>query len=90
MPHPAELVDARTGDEIGQLSADTIVPTAEQGLLALGTTAVALRPGKGRYVLVVKLLDEGRVRSLACAQSEPFGGRAGLAPGKRVGLCAEA
>ena len=89
VPLQRELVDARTGDEIGQLSADTIVPTADK-VVSPWHDWVALRPGKGRYVLVVKLLDEQRVRSLACVQSEPFGGLAGLAPGKRVGLCAAA
>jgi hypothetical protein len=41
-------------------------------------------------VLVVELLDERRIRALDCIESPQFGGLAGLAPGRRLGLCSAA
>lgn len=89
VPLQSELVDARTGDELGQIRAVTITPPADK-VSSPWHDWVRLRPGTGRYVIVIKLLDERRVRAIACVQSEPFGGLGGLATGKRLGLCEEA
>lgn len=89
VPLQSELVDGRTGDELGQIRAVTIKPPADR-VSSPWHDWVALRSGTGRYVIVVKLLDERSVRAIACIQSEPFGGLAGLAPGKRLGLCESA
>jgi hypothetical protein len=87
IPLERELVNARTGDELGQLRAVTITPHSER-VESPWHDWVPLRPGKGSDVLVVKLLDERGVRALDCLQSPPFGGLAGSVPGKRLGLCA--
>ena len=73
-------------DEIAQLRAVTITPPANRVASPWHDWA-PLPPGKGSYVLVVKLMDERAVRAIACTQSAPFGGLAGRLPVKRLGLC---
>jgi hypothetical protein len=87
IPLQREVVDARTGDELGQVRAWTITPPVDRTSGPLYDW-VPLRPGKGSYVLVIKLLDERRERALDCIVSPRFGGRAGLVAGKpQLGLC---
>ena len=86
LPLQRELVDAHTGDEIAQLRAVTITPPANRVASPWHDWA-PLPPGRGSYVLVVKLMDERAVRAIACTQSAPFGGLAGRLPVKRLGLC---
>jgi hypothetical protein len=83
-----ELVDGRTGDEIGQIRSDTITPPGPR-VRSPWRDWVALRPGTGSYVLVFKLVDAPRSLTLDCIQSEPFGGLDGLAPGRPLRLCAD-
>ena len=89
IPLQRELVDARTGDELpgSQLRAVTITPPSNH-VSAPWYDWVELRPGTGRYVVVIKLLDETRTRALDCVQSPPFGGLGGLEPGDEIALCA--
>jgi hypothetical protein len=87
VPIQREVVDARTGDELGQRRTDAIVPTAGR-VSGSWPDWIALRPGRGSYVVVVKLLNLGGDAALDCVQSEPFGGLAGLDPaGKKLELC---
>jgi hypothetical protein len=82
-----ELVDARTGDEIGQVQTTSITPRASPES-APWPDWVALRPGTGRYVLVYKLVDPGRRLTLDCIPSPAFGGLAGIEPETRpLALC---
>ncbi len=83
-----ELVDLRTGDQVGELRPFTFKPVENDD----GRTwedFVPLRAGKGRYVLVFKLLDEGGASALDCIQTRPFGGLAntGFAHVKPPELC---
>jgi hypothetical protein len=89
VPMQLELVDARTGDELTQISAFTVTPPTDHES-APWHDWVPLRRGTGRYVIVIKLRDAERSRSLDCAQSPAFGGLGGIAPGKTLALCAGA
>ena len=40
-------------------------------------------------MIVIKLRDEPRSLTLDCIETKPFGGLAGLAPGKPLRLCAD-
>jgi hypothetical protein len=84
VPIERELVDARTGNELGQRRSDAIVPTAER-VTGSWPDWVALRPGGGSYVVVVKLLNLRGDAAIDCVQSEPFGGPA---PTRKLELCA--
>jgi hypothetical protein len=86
IPLQREVFDARTGDQVDELRAVVVTPTANR-VDSPWHDWVALRPGEGSYVLVVKVLDERGVRPMACAQSEPFGGLDGLVPGRPLVLC---
>ena len=87
IPLQRELVDARTGDELAQLRAVTITPPSNH-VSSPWYDWVELRQGTGRYVVVVKLLDETRTRALDCLQTPPFGGLGGLEDGDELALCA--
>jgi hypothetical protein len=81
-----QLVDARTGDVIGQARDFTVTPPANS-VTHRWWDWVPLRRGRGNYVMVIKLLDEREEAAIACGQSPPFGGLSGFATAKPLHLC---
>jgi hypothetical protein len=81
-----QLVDARTGDVIGQARDFRVTPPADK-VVHRWWDWVPLRPGRGSYVMVIKLLDEQEQSSIACGQTATFGGRAGGVNGKPPIVC---
>jgi hypothetical protein len=81
-----QLVDARTGDVVGQARDFTVTPPANR-VTHRWWDWVRLRPGRGTYVMVIKLLDEREEAAIACGQSPSFGGLGGFAPAKPPQLC---
>jgi hypothetical protein len=81
-----QLVDAETGDVVGQARDFTVTPPATR-VTHRWWDWVPLRPGRGTYVMVIKLLDERGEAAIACGQSPSFGGLGGFAPAKPPQLC---
>jgi hypothetical protein len=81
-----QLIDTRTGDVIGQARDFKVTPPANR-VVHRWWDWVPLRPGRGSYVIVIKLLDEREQAAIACGQSPPFGGLGGRAVGKPIQLC---
>lgn len=81
-----QLVDARTGDVVGQARDFRVTPPADR-VVHRWWDWVPLRQGRGNYVMVIKLLDEREEAAIACGQSPPFGGLGGLAAARRIHLC---
>ena len=71
-----QLVDARTGDVIGQARNFLVTPPANS-VTHRWWDWVPLRTGRGSYIMVIKLLDEQQKTAIACGQSSAFGGVAG-------------
>jgi hypothetical protein len=71
-----QLIDARTGDVVGQARDFSVTPPATN-VTHRWWDWVPLRNGRGSYVMVIKLLDEQQRAAIACAQTTPFGGLAG-------------
>jgi hypothetical protein len=72
-----QVVDADTGRVVAQKRDFVVTPSADS-VSHRWPYWVPLRPGRGSYVMVVKVLDENGTSAIACGQTEPFGGRAGL------------
>ncbi len=68
-----QLVDAQSGDVIGQARNFLVTPTANK-VTHRWWDWVPLRKGRGSYVMVIKLLDEQQKASIACGQTPLFGG----------------
>ena len=81
-----QVVDARTGDVVGQARDFAVTPPANS-VTHRWWDWVPLRPGRGNYVMVIKVLDERDVAAVACGQSPPFGGLGGLVPARPVHVC---
>jgi hypothetical protein len=81
-----QIVDAKTGDVVGQARDFTVTPTAEKVTHRWWDWA-PLRPGTGSYVMVIKILDERRLTAIACGQSDAFGGLAGILAATPPRLC---
>jgi hypothetical protein len=81
-----QLVDARTGNVVGQARDFAVTPPANK-VTHRWWDWVPLRPGRGSYLMVIKLLDERQTTAIACGQTRPFGGLAGLAPAEPPQLC---
>jgi hypothetical protein len=81
-----QLVDARTGDVVGQARDFAVTPPANK-VTHRWWDWVPLRPGRGSYVMVIKLLDEKQASAIACGQTETFGGLGGLALAEPPQLC---
>jgi hypothetical protein len=81
-----QLVDTRTGDVIGQARDFQVTPPANR-VVHRWWDWVPLRPGRGSYVMVIKLLDERQEAAIACGQSPPFGGLGGRAVGRPIHVC---
>jgi hypothetical protein len=71
-----QLVDARTGDVVGQARDFLVTPPADK-VSHRWWDWVPLRRGRGSYVIVIKLLDEQQASAIACGQTEPFPGLGG-------------
>jgi hypothetical protein len=80
-----QLVNARTGHAVGKAADFKVTPPKDHVENPWGDWA-ALRPGRGSYIMVIKLLDgpvgEPGVKVIACGQTGQFGGRAGFTPVK--------
>jgi hypothetical protein len=81
-----ELVNAGTGDVVGQARDFIVTPPANR-VTHRWSDWVPLRPGRGAYVMVIKLLDDRQQAAIACGQSAPFGGLGGFVPAKPPQLC---
>lgn len=81
-----QLINAGTGDVVGEARDFTVTPPANR-VTHRWWDWVPLRPGRGAYVMVIKLLDERQQAAIACGQSAPFGGLRGFAPAKPPQLC---
>ena len=79
------VVDARTGHTVGKAFDFTVTPPKDTVIHPWGDFA-PLRPGRGSYVMVIKLLDgpvgQPGVQPIACRQTQQFGGLAGFEPVK--------
>ena len=81
-----QLIDARTGDVVGQARDFLVKPPADK-VAHRWWDWVPLRSGRGSYVMVIKLLDEKQSASIACGQTEPFGGLEGTVPATAPKVC---
>lgn len=80
-----QIVNARTGHAVGEAADFKVTPPKDHVEHPWGDWAL-LRPGRGSYIMVIKLLDgpvgEPGVTVIACGQTGQFGGRAGFTPAK--------
>jgi hypothetical protein len=81
-----QIVDARSGDVVGQARDFLVRPSADKVTHRWWDWA-PLHTGRGRYVMVIKLLDESAKAAIACGQTRAFGGRGGLARAQTPRLC---
>jgi hypothetical protein len=81
-----QLVDARSGDVVGQARDFMVSPPADK-VTHRWWDWVPLKRGRGSYVIVIKLLDEKQSASIACGQTEPFGGADGSLPATPPKVC---
>jgi hypothetical protein len=81
-----QLIDARTGDVVGQARDFRVTPPATT-VAHRWWEWVPLRSGRGSYVMVIKVLDEQQVAAIACAQTTPFGGLDGTVQAMPPKVC---
>jgi hypothetical protein len=81
-----QLVDARTGDVVGQ-ARDFLVKPPAQKVTHRWWDWVPLKRGRGSYLIVVKVLDEQGTTAIACGQTGTFGGLAGSVPATAPRIC---
>lgn len=81
-----QVVDAKTGGVVGQKRDFTVTPTADT-VSHRWPYWVPLRPGRGSYVMVIKVLDQDGTSAIACGQTKPFGGTLGLVSMKPPRVC---
>ena len=81
-----ELVDARSGDVIGQARDFKVTPTVDD-VTHRWWDWTPLRHGRGSYIMVLKVLDEDEASAITCGQTPTFGGAAGTLPGRQLHLC---
>lgn len=81
-----QLVDARTGDVIGEARDFQVTPPAES-VTHRWWDWTPLRKGAGSYIMVIKVLDDKQQAAIACGQSPPFGGAGGSLPATKLHLC---
>jgi hypothetical protein len=71
-----EVFDARTGKEVSEESSLTITPPKNaKNIERDWHTWATLPPGRGTYIVVVKLLAEGESAPLATLETSPVSGR---------------
>jgi hypothetical protein len=66
-----ELVDANTGDELGETSATTITPPSDE-IAREWHDWIDLTGRRGRYFVIVKLTAPDEAAPLASLQTRPF------------------
>jgi hypothetical protein len=81
-----QLVDARTGDVVGQVRDFAVTPPADK-VTHRWWDWVPLRPGRGSYFMVIKVLDEHQATAIACGQTKTFGGLGGVVPATPPQIC---
>jgi hypothetical protein len=81
-----QVVNAKTGNVVRQKRDFTVTPPAESVTHRWWDWA-PLPPGRGSYVMVVKVLDEDQHAAIACGQTRQFGGLAGLLPAAPPHVC---
>jgi hypothetical protein len=81
-----QVVDALTGNVVGQTRDFTVTPTADT-VSHRWPYWVPLPHGRGSYVMVIKVLDEKATSAIVCQQTGLFGGTAGLVPAKAPQVC---
>jgi hypothetical protein len=81
-----QIVNARTGDVVGQARDFTVIPTATS-VTHRWFDWVPLRAGTGSYVMVIKVLDKAGTSAIACGESPPFGGLDGIVTATPPQLC---
>lgn len=84
-----QIVNARTGDVVGQARDFSVTPTATS-VTHRWFDWVPLRPGRGGYVMVIKVLDQAGTSAIACGESPLFGGRDGIVQATAPRLCESA
>ena len=83
-----QLIDARTGDVVGEARDFVVSPPADQ-VTHRWWDWVPLRSGKGSYIMVIKLFDDQQKTAIACGQTPPFGGLGGLLAASPPRICEE-
>jgi len=83
-----QLIDARTGDVVGEARDFVVSPTADK-VKHRWWDWVPLRSGRGSYIMVIKVLDEQQKTAIACGQTPAFGGLAGLVAATPPRVCEE-
>jgi hypothetical protein len=81
-----QVVDARTGNVVGETRDFTVVPPAET-VNHRWWDWTPLRPGTGSYIMVIKVLDDQQHAAIACGQTPLFGGAAGSISAQPPHLC---
>jgi hypothetical protein len=81
-----QLIDATTGNVIGQARDFRVTPPAEK-VTHRWWDWTRLRPGRGNYIVVIKVLDDKQHAAIACGQSKPFGGAGGMLSARTLHLC---
>jgi hypothetical protein len=80
-----QIIDAVSGEVVGEARDFEVVLEADRNGHPWWDWE-PLRPGRGSYVIVMKVLDtHGAV--LACEQSDPYGGQAGLVRAVAPRIC---
>ncbi|HEY2371282.1 MAG TPA: hypothetical protein VGH82_01915 [Gaiellaceae bacterium] len=74
-----QVVNARTGNVIGEARDFTVTPTADTNTHRWWDW-VPLRAGRGSYLMVIKVIDPSEHAAVACGQTAAFGGLQGLLP----------
>lgn len=81
-----QVVNAATGDVVGQ-ARDFLVTPGADSVSNRWWDWTPLLPGRGAYIMVIKLLDERQTSAIACGQSRLFGGLAGALKATPPQLC---
>jgi len=81
-----QVVDARTGDVIGVARDFRVTPPADN-VTHRWWDWTPLRPGRGSYIMVIKVLDDRQQAAIACGQTPAFGGLGGKLPPMELHLC---
>jgi len=81
-----QVINARTGNLVGQTRDFTVTPPADT-VNHRWWDWTPLRPGKGAYITVIKVLDDQQHAAIACGQTPPFGGSDGTTHAQTLHLC---
>jgi hypothetical protein len=81
-----QVVNATSGEVVRTTRDFTVTPPAES-VTHRWWDWTSLPPGRGSYVMVVKVLDEDQRAAIACGQTRQFGGLGGLLPAAPPRVC---